>query len=146
MPPVGLPVHPHMTPSKVLSAALPCPCGNKLAYADCCGAFHAGEAAPTPEKLMRSRYAAYVLQLAPYLLQTWAEATQPATLDFAEDGAVKWLGLEIKHAQAQGDDGLVEFVARYKSGGRATRMHETSRFKREPDGRWYYVDGDMHEK
>jgi len=36
---------------------------------------------------------------------------------------------------------VVEFVARSKSGGRATRLHETSRFVRE-DGRWLYVDGD----
>jgi SEC-C motif-containing protein len=36
----------------------------------------------------------------------------------------------------------VEFVARSKLGGRATRLHETSRFVRE-DGQWFYVDGDI---
>jgi len=36
----------------------------------------------------------------------------------------------------------VEFVARSKRGGRAHRLHETSRFVRE-DGRWLYVDGDV---
>jgi SEC-C motif-containing protein len=35
----------------------------------------------------------------------------------------------------------VEFVARNRVQGRATRMHERSRFVRE-DGRWFYVDGD----
>jgi SEC-C motif-containing protein len=34
----------------------------------------------------------------------------------------------------------VEFVARYKIGGRAHRLHEISRFVRE-EGRWLYVDG-----
>jgi SEC-C motif-containing protein len=29
-------------------------------------------------------------------------------------------------------------------GGRAYRLHETSRFCRE-DGAWRYVDGDLHE-
>jgi SEC-C motif-containing protein len=37
----------------------------------------------------------------------------------------------------------VEFVARYRVGGRAHRLHETSRFVHE-DGRWYYVDGVIH--
>jgi SEC-C motif-containing protein len=40
---------------------------------------------------------------------------------------------------------IVEFVARYKIGGRAHRMHEVSRFVCE-DGRWYYVDGDFPDK
>ncbi|HMR70993.1 MAG TPA: YchJ family metal-binding protein, partial [Rubrivivax sp.] len=36
----------------------------------------------------------------------------------------------------------VEFVARSKLGGRAQRLHETSRFERR-DGRWVYVDGTL---
>jgi SEC-C motif domain protein len=45
------------------------------------------------------------------------------------------------------DHATVEFVARSKLGGRAHRLHETSRFVREPaglGGRWFYVDGDLH--
>jgi SEC-C motif-containing protein len=34
----------------------------------------------------------------------------------------------------------VEFVARYKVGGRAHRLHEVSRFVLE-EGRWFYLDG-----
>jgi SEC-C motif-containing protein len=34
----------------------------------------------------------------------------------------------------------MEFVARYKVGGRAQRLHEISRFVREA-GQWLYVDG-----
>ncbi|GGP20365.1 hypothetical protein GCM10010970_14860 [Silvimonas iriomotensis] len=105
--------------------------------------FHAGTPAPTPEDLMRSRYTAYVMQQGPYLLQTWASATRPEHMDFAEDGGIKWLGLEIKRASMEGESGIVEFVARYKVGGRAHRMHETSRFIRDADGRWYYLDGDV---
>jgi SEC-C motif-containing protein len=40
------------------------------------------------------------------------------------------------------DHAVVEFVARNQLNGRATRLHETSRFVRE-NGRWYYVDGDV---
>ncbi len=92
---------------------------------------------------MRSRYSAYVLQLGPYLLETWAQQTRPAQMDFAADEGIKWLGLEVKRASAAGESGVVEFVARYKVGGRAHRMHETSRFVREADGRWYYLDGEV---
>ncbi|MBB5193600.1 SEC-C motif-containing protein [Silvimonas terrae] len=94
---------------------------------------------------MRSRYSAYVLQQGPYLLETWAQQTRPAEMDFAGEGDIKWLGLEVKHTSIsmEGESGVVEFVARYKVGGRAHRMHETSRFVREADGRWYYLDGEV---
>ena len=38
-------------------------------------------------------------------------------------------------------DAEVEFVARFRLGGKAVRQHERSRFVRE-DGRWFYMDGD----
>jgi len=40
------------------------------------------------------------------------------------------------------DSAEVEFVARFRLGGKATRLHERSRFVRE-QGCWFYVDGDM---
>ncbi len=90
---------------------------------------------------MRSRYSAFVLGLRDYLLVTWHPATRPAELDLATDPPTRWLGLEVKRAAATGaDSASVEFVARYKIGGRAHRLHETSRFVRE-NGRWYYLDG-----
>lgn len=95
--------------------------------------------------MMRSRYSAYVLKLEAYLLATWHETTRPASLGLAEDNG-KWLGLEVKnHVQESADSATVEFVARYKVGGRAHRLHEISRFVRE-DGRWYYVDGQFEDK
>ena len=90
---------------------------------------------------MRSRYSAYGLGLLDYLLATWHASSSPGDLELPP---VKWLGLEVRHAQAAGDAGVVEFVARCKEGGRAQRLHETSRFVRE-DGRWYYIDGQMSE-
>ena len=39
-----------------------CPCLSGSAYQDCCGPYHSGSAdAPTAERLMRSRYSAFVL-------------------------------------------------------------------------------------
>lgn len=91
---------------------------------------------------MRSRYSAFVLALHDYLLATWHASTRPADLGADEPG-LKWLGLEVKRHQQQDDDhATVEFVARSKLGGRAHRLHETSRFVRE-QGCWYYVDGDI---
>jgi len=91
---------------------------------------------------MRSRYAAYVLDLRPYLLATWHPGTRPADLPAPEPG-LRWLGLEIKRqASTDADHAMVEFVARSKLGGRAHRLHETSRFLRE-GGCWFYVDGDV---
>ena len=90
---------------------------------------------------MRSRYSAYVFGLLDYLLATWHASSSPGDLELPP---VKWLGLEVRHAQTAGDAGVVEFVARCKEGGRAQRLQETSRFVRE-DGRWYYIDGQMTE-
>lgn len=126
-------------------SALPCPCGRAATYADCCGRYHAGPLhlqAPDAESLMRSRYAAYVLDRIDYLLATWHPDTRPAAIEPNPPG-LKWLGLELRRANRIDDDhASVEFVARSKVGGRARRLHETSRFVREA-GRWYYVDGDL---
>ncbi|MDD5249589.1 MAG: YchJ family metal-binding protein [Rhodocyclaceae bacterium] len=120
-----------------------CPCGRPAAYADCCGRLHRGAPAPDAAALMRSRYSAYVLGLADYLLATWHASTRPPALDLDEGPRPKWLGLDVKRFEATGpDSGLVEFVARFRVGGRGQRLHETSRFVREA-GRWYYVDGDI---
>ena len=90
---------------------------------------------------MRSRYTAYVLGHADYLLATWHQRTRPATLEL--DPAAKWLGLEVKQRLQTGDDQAeVSFVARFRLAGRAVRLTEHSRFMRE-NGRWFYVDGDV---
>lgn len=130
-----------------------CPCGRlqgsgakakPLAYADCCGRFidhWDTQPAPDAERLMRSRYTAFVRERADYLLATWHPSHRPASLDF--DAAAQWLGLEVRgHWVKDVDHAEVEFVARHRLGGRAVRLHERSRFVRE-GGRWYYVDGDM---
>ena len=115
--------------------------GQPVAYADCCGRHHAGEPAPDAERLMRSRYSAFVCGDVPYLLATWHASTRPASLEL--EANAKWLGLEIKQHRMTGTDKAeVEFVARFRVDGRAVRQHERSRFVRE-DGRWYYVNGEV---
>ncbi|MBI5790734.1 MAG: SEC-C domain-containing protein [Rhodocyclales bacterium] len=117
----------------------PCPCGRPLPYAACCGRYHSGVPAPDAESLMRSRYSAYVRGLEGYLLATWHATTRPSALDLAAEPAPKWLGLEVRAQTESGDAATVDFVARFRVGGRGQRLHEVSRFVRE-DGRWYYLD------
>lgn len=125
-----------------------CPCradGAALPYTSCCGRYHAGPLhlrAPSAEALMRSRYSAFVLELTDYLLATWHPSTRPVALE-PNPASLQWLGLEVRrHESLDADHATVEFVARSKLGGRAQRLHETSRFVRE-NGRWFYVDGDL---
>lgn len=90
---------------------------------------------------MRSRYSAFVLEDAPYLLATWHASTRPPRIDF--EPGLKWLGLDVRLHRATGPDAAeVEFVARSRLDGRAHRLHERSRFVHE-QGRWYYVAGDL---
>ena len=122
----------------------PCPCGLPAAYDACCGRWHAGAQqllAPDAAALMRSRYSAYVLGLDDYLRQTWHASTRPAAARLS-DPTLRWLGLDLlRHDQHDADHATVEFIARSKQpGGRASRLHETSRFVRE-GGRWVYLDG-----
>ncbi|CAN7238848.1 YchJ family protein [Rhizobacter sp. LjRoot28] len=117
-----------------------------MAYSACCGRYHAGPQhlqAPDAEALMRSRYSAFVCGDTAYLLATWAAENRPETLE-AEPSGLRWLGLDVRrHDEQDAAHATVEFVARSKLGGRAHRLHETSRFVRR-DGRWFYLDGDLH--
>ena len=119
-----------------------CPCGTGLTYPECCGRLHDGSAAAgTAEQLMRSRYSAFVVGDAGYLLATWHPDTRPPVLEL--DGETRWLGLDVLAVEGGGllaAEGTVEFRASYRAGGRRGAQHERSRFTR-LDGRWHYLDG-----
>lgn len=118
-----------------------CPCLSGEQYADCCGRYHRGEAeAPTAEQLMRSRYSAFVVLDAGYLLRTWHPDTRPAGLEL--DPAMQWRRLDIVSTGRGGPldaEGTVEFKAYFRHDGDPGVHHETSRFLRE-ERRWYYLD------
>lgn len=145
-----------------LTGTSACPCGGRT-FAACCAPFLSGaQLPPTAEALMRSRYTAYTLRDEAYLRATWHPDTRPVEGLFDEDEGLTWLGLEVKsdlrlrkrkemhkeaHKETEASDAStdsVEFVARYKIGGRAHRLHEVSRFVRE-QGCWFYVDGSFPE-
>lgn len=120
-----------------------CPCGSGQSYQYCCRRYHQhGEPAPTPEALMRSRYSAFVLKLANYLLATWHPDTRPATLQL--DDSPDWTGLQVLSSGEQEDRGQVHFRAVYRLPGGFGYLEEASDFVRE-DGHWFYLSGQTRE-
>jgi SEC-C motif-containing protein len=85
---------------------------------------------------MRSRYSAFVLRDAEYLLASWHPSMRPKKLTLDPD--TRWVGLEVLSASGGVFDteGIVEFRATHDRGVQVER----SSFVRE-GGRWYYVDG-----
>ena len=92
---------------------------------------------------MRSRYAAFALKNAAYLLATWHPDTRPKSLDLSHGD--EWVQLRVLAAMTDGEKATVEFIARSRSGGRIESLHEVSRFVRE-DGRWLYLDGEVGDR
>lgn len=92
---------------------------------------------------MRSRFTAFALRDAPYLLASWHPSTRPARLDLDVD--TEWRRLLIVDRIAGGPfdrEGIVEFEAFWREGAERGSLRERSRFLRE-DGRWQYVDGEV---
>lgn len=123
-----------------------CPCGSGNAFPICCEPFLSGQEIPdTAEKLMRSRYSAYVHQNIDYLKQTLWPKYQPgfdaiATASWAASS--HWTGLTVlahEKGQAEDRDGTVLFEAKYLSAGTLHTHRELSRFRKKA-GRWYYVE------
>jgi SEC-C motif-containing protein len=123
-----------------------CPCGSQEHYKDCCKAFHDGaQVAETAEKLMRSRYSAYVKNNKNYLLDTWHSSTRPKAEEFELDdnSEFRWLQLKVIKTElgsSRDNEGLVFFEAQYRFQGQEGTMQEASKFVKE-DGKWFYIEG-----
>ncbi len=128
-----------------------CPCGSNIEFTNCCEPFLEGKARPeTAEKLMRSRYVAYVKANIDYLLTTLAPESKS---DFDAKSAkqwaklAKWKGLKINSTELGGvndSTGKVEFTATYEQDGHGLDHHEVSIFRKNDSGQWLFVDGDSH--
>lgn len=118
----------------------PCPCGRGEEYRACCGPLHTGAAAPTAERLMRSRYSAFALARVDYLVSSWHPSTRPTS--FSIDPEVTWRRLLIEQAAGGPFDaeGSVTFTAIGRTPEGRFEQRERSRFVRE-HGHWFYVDG-----
>ena len=122
-----------------------CRCGSGRPYPACCQPWHNGRPAPTPEALLRSRYAAYALGKAAYIMRT----THPDSPHWQRETAVwqrdilafcrqtDFIGLQIL---VVGED-WVTFRAILRQGEQDASFTERSRFARH-QGMWKYVAGD----
>jgi SEC-C motif-containing protein len=96
---------------------------------------------------MRSRYSAFALKDAAYLLRTLHPQRRAANeLQQIEHsfGGIEWRGLVIldRVAGTESDStGVVEFVAHYETDGRRGQLHERSQFIKE-NGVWFYTSGE----
>jgi len=118
-----------------------CYCGSAFLFEKCCNPFINGnQKAPSAEALMRSRYSAYVVQNADYLITTTHVSTQE---NFSKEDILswsqqnKWQQLEVLATT----ETTVTFKAYFLDENLKAQVHfEHSVFKKE-NGIWYYVDG-----
>ncbi len=127
---------------------LPCFCGSKKLFSNCCQPFLEGRCnASTPELLMRSRYSAFCKKNIEYLIATSHPSRRK--LDDRQQlertcETTQWLALKMIAAsidKTHPDTGVVEFVAFYQAQV-IGQLHEKSTFVREK-GQWYYLKGDI---
>lgn len=125
-----------------------CPCGSHTKYKKCCKVFHNGASAKTALDLMKSRYSAYVIGDAKYIIKT----THPENKDYTEDLGT-WIG-SIKefssHSEFNGlvildfidgeEEAYVTFKALISQYGQDASFTEKSKFYR-VDNRWLYHSG-----
>ncbi len=124
---------------------LSCYCGSDMSFEKCCEPILSGKLkATTAEVLMRSRYSAYAIHNADYLIATTHSSTRAThskdeILYWATSN--QWQRLEIIRATST----TVEFKAFYFNSNKQLQVHhEHSRFVEE-NSEWMYVDGDYFE-
>ncbi|MEH6823203.1 MAG: YchJ family metal-binding protein [Motiliproteus sp.] len=123
-----------------------CPCGSQLSYPHCCQPTISGlQQAATAEALMRSRYSAFALGEADYLIATThPDYRQGLDRQSLIDPQMRWLGLQIIATTLGGErdaSGQVRFIATFIEAGQFGTLEENSSFSR-IDQRWYYRNGD----
>ena len=94
---------------------------------------------------MRSRYTAFVIKDADYLIKTWHPSCQAA--EFRQDieagfANTQWLGLTVYESSTGShvNEGYVSFVARFTENNKPGAIIERSRFLKESE-QGYCLDG-----
>jgi len=117
-----------------------CPCGLDREYMSCCGRYIEGKQhAPTAEALMRSRYSAYAMKRADYIIKTALESDDRQAIE-AWMQRVTFVQLEVlrtERGKALDKKGIVEFKAWFEESGKRQLLHEVSAFVKRK-GRWFY--------
>lgn len=120
-----------------------CYCGSLKIFQECCEPVINGlKKAPTAEALMRSRYSAYSIHHADYLIKTTHVSqrkyySKAQILNWATSN--KWINLKIISTT----EFTVEFEAYFLDSKQQSKIHyELSNFVFE-NGNWFYVDGEF---
>ncbi len=124
-----------------------CPCGRNNKFNACCGRIHANiSLAITAEDLMRSRYSAFVLGNVDYLSISHALKTRKTfnpNKTKIWTNSVHWQNLVVLNTSkglASDIDGIVEFKAFFIENGVLECIHGNSRFIRDENNLWMYLD------
>lgn len=125
-----------------------CPCHSQKPYSLCCEPLHQGKNCPNAYHLMRSRYSAYALEKADYLISTCHpqnphyqknhQAWTETILKFSK--ATEFRGLEILEFVDGEKYATVTFRAILFQNGQDISFTEKSQFVKE-EGKWFYLDG-----
>ena len=121
-----------------------CYCNSNKSFEICCEPYLNKQTLPiTPEQLMRSRYSAYVLQNADYLMETTHVSerkhySKSEILEWAKSNT--WMKLEVIKAF----DDIVEFKAYYLDSTLKAKIHHEKSTFRQENGVWFYVDGEFY--
>ncbi len=127
------------------SANAPCPCSSGKKYKKCCKIYHDGARPKSALLLMRSRYSAFALHKAKYIIHTthpqhpeYSEQTQQwkeSILQFCR--SVTFEGLEILDFTEGTERSSVTFRAKLSAGERDLSFCEDSLFLKEGE-KWLY--------
>lgn len=124
------------------TSTIPCYCCSGKTYSDCCKPIIQAHSATTPEILMRSRYSAFCIKNADYLIATASPATRSPDLAQGLESTfqtTRWRGLKI----IKSGNNFVEFSAYFcpkANPKQLDQIHELSHFER-IDGKWHYAQG-----
>ncbi len=125
-----------------------CPCGSTQEYTQCCALIHQNpQQTPSAEKLMRSRFCAFVLDNADFIIKTYHSSCHASLSSSQIEQATKleWLKLEIVSTQQNSNESFVEFKAWFNENNQLQLLHEKSRFVKElinDQWCWRYIDGE----
>ena len=130
-----------------------CPCQSRKPYRDCCEKYLDGKKKPQNAKdLMRSRFSAYALSDADYIIKT----SHPKNVCFRKDlktlkeevlrfcKETSFENLEILDFIEEKDKAFVTFIAYLKADKKDITFTEISHFEKQ-NGKWLYIDGQLFE-
>jgi len=133
-----------------ISPNSPCPCGSDVKYKKCCQAFHKGKLSKTALELMKSRYSAFYVGDANYIIKTTHKENPDFTLDikqwkddilsFSKNSDFK--KLTILDFIDLGSEAFVTFRVELYIDSKDNSFIEKSRFLKS-NNQWLYHSGEI---